>query len=728
MDNLQDPVLLNTENFDNQENKDCQTETETNEEVSLEAAPQNESMDMDNESAALLSESVLIEPQLAIIPPPNSAIEQYSQAEVELTTKCLQSKDVAIPEPQAETEDMPVFDAKETPVVNSPEEHAKTEEEIHDEPNHSPSQSQSEEEINDDFFDHLNREQVVQALEETVREKDVTQIKRNVSLLKIKYLQLNKEHKDELLQAYLAEDKPREDYKEESDELDIRFNRAFMKYKENKQHYIDQLEKIKLENLSKKQALLDELKELIESENSSLKQIYDRFGEIQAQWKEIGAIPLAEVNIMWQNYHFYVEKFFDKVRMNRELRDLDMKKNLERKLELCEKTEALILETSVTNALTLMQEYRRQWRSIGMVEEDKREEVWKRFNAALDAVNQNCNEYFTQRKHELEENHKAKLELCQKAEQLLQTQPLSLDQLYALSGRVAALVKLWKTIGPAPKEVHREAWDRFNLAITHFYHEKKTWQSQLKEQEIHNYNVKLNLCIQAEAFIQRKDWRKAFNELQVLQEEWRKAGYVAYKQNELLKKRFHEACNAFMDNRKALRKQEIQDETQNIAKREQLIQAAKDFVPSGQINQDFDALKEIQRQWSEVGFISDKIRKKLWNQFSEVINSRFTDLKQSSQSMNVDNYKQYLSRIEEGAANKDLFLNKEKRILRDKINKLTEDVNLWENNLGFFSKSKNSSMLTEQFEKKLKQAKEELERLKSKLSVVEKTLATNNKQ
>ena len=266
-------------------------------------------------------------------------------------------------------------------------------EEIHEELIQEDDIDSEETEISDDFFDHLNRQEVVEALEEVVVEKDVLKIKKQVSLLKIRFLQLNKESREERLQSFLAEGGNKEDYENSPDELELRFNAAFDRYKANKLKYTENIEQEKIANLEKKHELLEKLKILTESSTDSLKQIYDQFKEIQTQWKEIGAVPQANVTELWQNYHFYVEKFFDKVKINRELRDLDMKKNLEHKLAICEKTEALLLEPSIMRSFKLLQQYHQEWKESGQVEDDKREELWNRFKTASDKINQNRRDY-----------------------------------------------------------------------------------------------------------------------------------------------------------------------------------------------------------------------------------------------------------------------------------------------------------------------------------------------
>ena len=576
---------------------------------------------------------------------------------------------------------------------------------------------QEEIEIADDFFDHLNRQEVVETLEEVVGEKDIVKIKKQVSLLKIRFLQLNKESKEERLQSFLANGGNKEDYDYSADELEVRFEQAFDRYKANKAKYTEDLEQEKVLNLEKKYALLEELKVLIDS-TDSLKQIHDKFKDIQTIWKEIGPVPQTNITELWQNYHFYVEKFFDKVKMNRELRDLDFKKNLERKLEICEKTEALMLESSILTAFNLLQQYHQEWREAGQIEEEKREELWNRFKTASDKINQQRKDYYDALDKQQEENYKAKLLLCDKIEEITQVEFTSKKQVSTIGDQVKVLLDAWKLLGAAPKEVHNEVWERFHKSLDTFFANKKHYMSQVKDDEDNNYNLKLNLCIQAEALASRTDWVKATKDVIELQEEWKKIGAVPRRHSETVWKRFRKACDVFFDAKKERYKEMNKDEKENLKKKEDIIKRVNEYVFAPSKEENFEVLKALQREWTEIGFTPIADRDRVWNAFREAINKRFDELKLLPNS-ELDKAK-YTERIQEILDNKNTktTIGKEQWNIQSKIKELTDDVNLWENNLGFFANSKNSDELRAQFNKKIEQAKQEINTLKTKLAII----------
>ncbi|MDR1459182.1 MAG: DUF349 domain-containing protein, partial [Bacteroidales bacterium] len=573
--------------------------------------------------------------------------------------------------------------------------------------------------ISDDFFDHLNRQEIVETLEEIVVETDVLKIKKQISLLKIRFLKLSKEDKEERLQSFLTNGGNKENFDFSPDELDIRFNEAFEHYKANKAKYTEDMEQIKIANTQKKQVLLEELKQLIESSTDSLKQIYDRFREIQVTWKEIGPVPQANAKELWQNYHFYVEKFFDKVKINRELRDLDLKKNMERKVEICEKTEALLLETSIIRSFKLLQQYHQEWKEVGPVEEDKREELWTRFKNASDKINQTRRDHYDQLDKLQNENYNAKLIICEKVEEIASKEITSPKSVNILSEQVKELYKTWETIGAVPMDVHSIIWERLRKGCDIFFAKKKQYLAKHKEKQVDNYNLKLNLCIEAESFASRKDWKKATIEILALQQEWKTVGTIPGRQSEALWKRFRTAIDAFFTAKSEYFSDVQKHEAENLQKKEELIKRVNEYVFGDSKEENFEVLKALQREWTTIGYTAISEKERLWNAFREAINKRFDELKISSQEVNKAKYTERISEMiaKDNKANN--ALDKEQNFLRNKIKHLTDDVNLWENNLGFFAHSKNSEELKAQFNKKIEQAKEEIASLKAKLAIIQ---------
>jgi len=595
-------------------------------------------------------------------------------------------------------------------------------EDNNDDKENTEGEVEEEVEFDDASYDLLSKEEVVETLEETVKNPDVNKIKQQVALLKIRYLKLIKEEKEKVLEKNLSEgeeEEKKEDIQKEMAERkhwDDRFNKAFNQYKENKQSYLEEQERQKQLNLEEKKALLDELKSLIDS-NESLKKIYDSFKEIQEKWKAIGPVPQSDITELWQNYHFYVEKFFDKVKISKELKELDLKKNLELKLSLCEKTEALLIEPSVFKAFNTLQQYHNEWKEIGTVPEDKKEEIWVRFKNASDLINQKRRDHYENLSKDQENNYQAKLALCNRAQEITNIDFTSFKQINETSTQVSDLLKTWKTIGPAPKQHNDDIWNRFRSILDSFYESKKQYVDKIKEEQLDNYNKKINLCIQAEAISQRNDWKKATDEILKLQKEWKEIGMVTRKQSDILWKRFRKACDEFFAAKQTYYANIESHEQTNLAKKEELIQRVIDapFVESKEEN--LQIIKAFQREWMEIGYTPLSEKERLWKEFRAAIDKRFEKLKISQDEIKNINYQQHIKNIlDDNNASDGLY--RERKTLQNKLSKLKEDVALWENNIGFFANSKNADLLKAEFEKKINKAKDEIVDIESKLKLL----------
>ncbi len=582
-------------------------------------------------------------------------------------------------------------------------------------------EEEEETEIASDAYDLFTLEEVVATLEEVVKDKDVNKIKKQVSLLKIRFLSIIKEEKEkkaaENLSAEIKEEL-KDTTQEASDnkKLENRFNKAFNQYKDNKQAYINLQEQQKQINLEEKKQLLEQLKLLLDS-NESLKNIYDKFKAIQEQWKSIGPVPQNETNDLWQNYHFYVEKFFDKVKINKELRELDLKKNLELKLALCEKTEALLLEPSVYKSFNTLQQYHNEWKEIGAIAEDKTEEIWLRFKNASDLINQKRKDYYENKLKEQESNYHAKLALCNKVQEIANIDFTSFKQVNEVSKTIVEILNTWKTIGPAPKQHNDEIWSRFKGILDNFYETKKQYLDKIKSEQLDNYNKKINLCIEAEAIALRQDWKKATNDLLKLQKEWKEIGPISKKQSDILYKRFRKACDNFFFAKEEYFKNIDQIEQDNLSKKEALIQRVKDtpFVESKEEN--LKIIKNFQREWTAIGYTPLKDKERLWKDFRTAIDKRFEELNIKKEDIQKIHYQEHIKNILEDD-NSMQALQKEKRYLQNKISQLKEDITLWENNIGFFAESKNRDLLKAEFDKKISKAKQEIQQYESKLKLL----------
>ena len=565
-------------------------------------------------------------------------------------------------------------------------------------------------------FEALTREQLVEMLEKAVTEPDINSVKSRIALIKVTYLKKKKEENLQVYEKLTEEETTKEETAIAEDPVDIRFNEIFSIYKTNKARFTEEQEKLKQDNLKKKKQILDELRHLVSSEET-LKKTYDEFKTLQERWKGIGMVPRTEINDLWQNYHFLVEKFFDKVKLNKELKDLDLKKNMEAKMALCEKTEELLLETSLLKSFKKLQKYHEEWKEIGPVIADKKDEIWERFKTATDKINERRREHYQKIEEEQKKNLETKIALCDQAEEVLTFSNTTIKEWQNNTNKVNELLKIWKSIGTVPQKNNAEIWKRFKTSLDTFFSLKKDFFDKLKDQQIHNYNLKLELCLQAEGLKTSTDWKKTTNDMIRLQNEWKNIGPVPKKHSDKVWKRFRAACDEFFHAKGSYFSNLQSTEEENLTRKRELIQRVKEFSFGEDKNANLEVLKGFQREWTEIGHIPIKEKDKLQNEFRSVINDHFDKLKINPVELSTLSYQSHIETIKHDPQSRRL-LGKEREILSGKISKMKEDINLWENNIGFLANSKNAAILKEEFLKKIDKAKGEVKVMEAKLRLL----------
>ena len=567
-----------------------------------------------------------------------------------------------------------------------------------------------------DDLDHLTREQLVEQLEKAVGEPDINAVKTRIALIKVAFLKKKKEENLQKYERILEEEGSHDDKALAEDPVETRFNEIFNIYKANKARFTEQQEKIKLENLKKKLQILEELKVLVGSEET-LKKTYDEFRTLQDRWKEIGMVPRNEINNLWQNYHFLVEKFFDKVKLNKELKDLDLKNNLELKIALCEKTEELLLETSILRCFKQLQKYHEEWKEIGPVPPDKKDEIWERFKNTTDKINERRREHYARIEEEQVKNLETKTALCEQAEEILTLKNENIREWQENTGKVNELLKIWKSVGSVPQKQNNAVWTRFKTCLDIFFSNKKDFFDKLKEQQLHNYNLKVELCVQAEALKTNTDWRKTTNDLIRLQNEWKKIGPVPKKYSDKIWKRFRTACDEFFTSKSKYFSNIQSNEEENLRKKLELIQRLKECRFGENKAENLELLKNMQREWTEIGHIPIKEKDRIQNEFRAIISDHLDSLKISEVEISTLNYQNRVESLKQDPQARRL-MGRERDFLIGKIAKLRDDINLWENNIGFLANSKNAAILKEEFEKKINRAKSELKVMEAKLKIL----------
>lgn len=564
-------------------------------------------------------------------------------------------------------------------------------------------------------YSGCTREELVSRLHDLLL-GEITQIKNRVASIRNAFNAANAEVRKATFDQFIAEGGNKDEYEPKDDALAETFRTLYNEYRERRQKHQEEVDARKQENLRKKQEIIEELRQLVSSEET-IKKSYDDFNALQERWKAIGDVPRENVNDLWQTYHLYVGQFFEKVKINRELKMLDMKKNLEQKIQLCERAEELIVEPSIIKAFKDMQSLREQWREIGPVPTEHNDEIWARFCNATNQVSARHREHFEQRRSEMEKNLLAKQALVEQAAQLTAQEPTSTRQWDDTSSQLDELLKVWKTIGPVPREHNETIWNTFKSSIDNFYNRKREYFGRVKDEQTENYNKKIDLCLQAEAIAKRDDWRKATDELLQLQAEWKAIGPVAKRNSEKIWQRFRGACDEFFARKTQYYNTLRADENENLAKKEAILTQLKEYQFGEDKEENLRVIKDFQRQWMEIGFVPVDQKERLRNEFRKVLDSHFENLKISARMAEENAFRE---RIRNNGGDR-RSTNGERNQLMDRIEKLRNDINVWENNLGFLSNSKQADLLKNEFEKKVQNARQQLALLEAKLRILNET-------
>ena len=577
--------------------------------------------------------------------------------------------------------------------------------------------NENEEEEETEFdFSGMNKLQLVELLEETVQDQDIAKIKDKVVAIKSNFLRLNKEDRDHEMEQFILDGGDKDSYEHTDDPLEVRFKAAFDIYKVNKDKYKEELERQKNDNLKQKLGIIEELKTLIFSEET-LKKTYDEFRDLQERWKAIGQVPANEVSNIWNTYHFLIEKFYDKVKINRELRDLDLKKNLEAKIELCEKAELLLLEKSQTKAFKLLQKYHDEWKEIGPVPQEKKDEIWDRFKNATDKVNQIRREHYAKLEEEQKANYEAKEAICVKMEEIVNEPVNSINAYQKKSNDVNDLFKVWKGIGPVAKKQSEEIWNRFKGAMNTFFDAKKEFFNKLKVQQMENYNKKLQICVEVENLVDSTEWKKTTDRIKKLQEEWKTIGPVPKRHSDKIWKRFRSACDAFFGNKSSHFSGIKGEEDANLKAKQELIERIKAFELTKDRNENMEAIRAFQREWMAIGHVPMKVKDAIQNEYRGLIDGMFDKMRANDNELTASEYRTMISGIKEDPDSRDK-VRRERMNLQGKIQKLRDEIITLENNIGFFANSKQSELLKAEYEKKIAKLKNDVKVLEAKIKIL----------
>ena len=559
-----------------------------------------------------------------------------------------------------------------------------------------------------------SKKEIIERLKAIV-DSDKTPEKAEVEHLKTVFYKLHFAEREAQQKAYLDNGGDPEKYQVLPDEDEEIFKAEMTIIKEKRQKAFLALEEEKQQNLKKKETIIEQIKAMITTPDEANKN-FDQFKKLQHEWKEIKTIPAEKANELWRNFQLYVEQFYDMLNLNREAREYDFKKNLEKKTKLCEAAEKLADETDIISAFHQLQELHQEYRETGPVAKELREQIWTRFKAASTVINKRHQQHFETLRAREEENLKKKTILCEKAEEIAKKENKTSADWEKLTKEIIAIQQEWKTIGFAPQKMNVKIFERFRAACDEFFGRKGEFFKQLKEQFAENAEKKKVLVEKAKALSDSTDWKATSDKLIALQKEWKTIGMVPKKIGDQLWNDFLAACNHFFEARNAVHADSRNEEHQNLSKKRDIISQLKELVEQTGENL-HEKVQQLTEQYNKVGHVPYKEKDKLYKEYHEVLDKIYKDLHISAARKRVDNFRNNLKKVADRGV--DALDNERGRLLR-RYEQLKQEINTYENNLGFLNiSSKKGNTLIDEMNRRIQKLKDDMDEVKQKIKAID---------
>ena len=564
----------------------------------------------------------------------------------------------------------------------------------------------------------LTKDEILNRLQ-TLVDAPVETVRGEVESLKQAYYKIRRSEVDELKKAFIEQGGDEKDFSAPEDTKENYLKELLSSYKEKKAAYLAEEEKIKAENYAVKLQLIEQLKMLCESQDDFNK-LYNEFKDIQQKWKEITLVPEEHANELWKEYQTYSEAFYDLIKINNQFRDYDFKKNLELKTALCEAVEKLQDEKDIISAFHQLQKLHQQWREIGPVAKDLREELWSRFKAASTVINKRHQQQFENLKAKEQENLEAKTAICEQIEGIDYTALKTFKDWDEKNNEVLALQQKWRTIGFTPKKHNTKIFERFRAACDVFFTKKTEFYKAIKAEMEKNLEKKRALCEKAEALKDSTDWKGTTEKLIALQKEWKTIGQVTRRHSDSIWKRFITACDYFFDNKNKNVSSQKSEEQANLEAKKALIEKVKTMDESLETEEAISTLKEWIAEWNEIGHVPFKEKDKVYKAFHEAVDAQFDRLKVDQRDRRMKSYRNNVSEM--AGKGKGKLYSERDRLMRT-YERMKNDLQTYENNIGFLSiSSKGGSGLVKEMERKIEKLKAEMELTVKKIEAIDENL------
>ncbi|GAA3005951.1 DUF349 domain-containing protein [Prevotella corporis] len=559
-----------------------------------------------------------------------------------------------------------------------------------------------------------SKKDIVERIKE-IAESDETPEKAEIDHLKTTFYKMHFAEREAQQKAFIDNGGDPEKYQVFPDEDEENFKASMSIIKEKRQKAFLELEEQKQENLKRKEAILEKLKTMATTPEEANKN-FQEVRALQQEWKTIKAVPAEKNNELWRNYQLYVEQFYDLLNLNREAREYDFKKNLEKKTQLCEAAEKLADEEDVVSAFHQLQELHQEFRETGPVEKELREEIWTRFKTASTVVNKRHQQHFEDIRSQEETNLVKKTELCEKVEAIAKREHKGSADWEKSTKEIIDIQKEWKTIGFAPQKMNVKIFERFRAACDDFFGKKGEFFNKLKNQFAENAEKKKALVEKAQSLTDSTDWKATTDKFIALQKEWKTIGMVPRKQGDQLWNDFLAACNHFFEARNAAHADTRNEEQENLNKKNEIIEKLVQLAEAGKENIQ-EEVHQLTEEFNAVGHVPFKEKDKVYKAYHEILDKLYKDLHINAARRRMDNFRNNLKKVADRGAN---ALDNERGRLMRRYEQLKQEINTYENNLGFLNiSSKKGNSLIDDMNRRIQKLKDDTEEIRQKIKAID---------
>ncbi len=563
-------------------------------------------------------------------------------------------------------------------------------------------------------YSTFSKSQFTELVKELSKDDNFKKVDAILKEVKPLFDEMVEKEREAALDRFIKEGGAKEDFDYKGDEFDNAFDANLRLIKDRRYQHYKQLEDQKSSNLQRKEEALEKLRELVDSPDSENQ--FQAFKVIQNEWKSIGSVPGAQAKTLWANYHALVDRYYDKQSIYFELKELDRKRNIQAKLELCARAERLSDVTIIKDAIRELNELHHEFKHIGPVPAEEKENIWQRFKAASDAVYKKRDEYLSTLQQELGVNMDAKEKLCEDVIPFGDYQTDRIKEWNLKTKEILDIQKRWETIGGLPRAKAKDINKKFWSAFKSFFNNKNTFFKKLDEEREQNLQLKKDLVARAIELKESNDWDATSNELKSLQTKWKDVGPVPEKFREKVFQEFKEACDYFFEQRRNQQGKEGEDQQQNLEQKKAICEALDKHVADGTAS--LEILNELRDKFNAIGFVPKKDMSSIRNSFTEVVDKFVASLPDLSDdeksSVLLENEMESLK----GDPHAEQKIYHKEQSIRKKISKLENDISLWRNNLEFFANSKSADKYKEEFQEKIQTASDHLGQLKQQLRVL----------